>query len=72
MPVLPLTTPAGQIAITAGIAFSFVTFVTTFVTMATGGANGGGYVFDTKGMLGIYGATLAIGGILNSGHVKVR
>ncbi|KIY96396.1 hypothetical protein MNEG_11564 [Monoraphidium neglectum] len=39
--------------------------------MATGGANNGGVTFDTKQMLGIYGGTLALCGLLNSGPVKI-
>ena len=53
------------------MAFSFVTFLCTFITVATGGANGGGVVFDTKQMLGIYGGVLLLCGLLNSGPVKV-
>lgn len=63
--------PTGQAAVTAGVAFTFVTLLANFITLATGGANAGGVVFNTRHMLAMYGVTLFVCGLLNSGPVKV-
>lgn len=61
----------GQLAITAGVSFTCTTFIGAFISIASGGANNGGIVLDTKQMLGVYAGLLVLWGILNSISVKL-
>src|SRR6202451_2543543 len=55
----------GQVAVTAGIDFGFATFFTVFLHLTTGYKDTAGYV------LIIYGAILAVHGILNTFGVRI-
>lgn len=56
----------GQVAVTAGIDFTFASFLSTIITLGTGGANGGGWVPTQAQLLGIYAGTLAVHACLNT------
>ncbi|EFN58316.1 hypothetical protein CHLNCDRAFT_142334, partial [Chlorella variabilis] len=57
----------GQMAVTAGIDFTFAAFLSTIITLGTGGVNGEDpFVATQSQLLGIYAGTLVCHGLLNT------
>lgn len=60
----------GQVACTAGVAYTTAILVADFVLLATGTAQGGGYVSSQKILLAIYGGVLVFIGLINTFFVR--
>ncbi|PSC69717.1 amino-acid permease [Micractinium conductrix] len=56
----------GQVAVTAGIDYTFASFLCTIIMLGTGGANGGGWVATQGQLLGVYVATLGVHATINT------
>lgn len=57
----------GQVAVTAGIDFTFAQFLCTIITLGTGGYNGENSWIPTQGqLLGVYAGVLFVHGLLNT------